>query len=39
MAEEMLKRVGLSHRLHHYPSQMSGASSRERNSQGICVQT
>ena len=24
MAEEMLKRVGLSHRLHHYPSQMSG---------------
>ena len=23
-AEEMLKRVGLSHRLHHYPSQMSG---------------
>ncbi|MFR2693958.1 MAG: ABC transporter ATP-binding protein [Enterocloster bolteae] len=23
MAEEMLKRVGLSHRLHHYPSQMS----------------
>lgn len=30
MAEEMLKRVGLSHRLHHYPSQMSGASSRER---------
>ena len=25
MAEEMLKRVGLSHRLHHYPSQMSGS--------------
>lgn len=24
MAEEMLKRVGLSHRPHHYPSQMSG---------------
>ena len=24
MAEDMLKRVGLSHRLHHYPSQMSG---------------
>ena len=24
MAEEMLNRVGLSHRLHHYPSQMSG---------------
>ncbi|MCB7087360.1 ABC transporter ATP-binding protein [Enterocloster bolteae] len=24
MAEELLKRVGLSHRLHHYPSQMSG---------------
>ena len=24
MAEEMLKRVGLSHRHHHYPSQMSG---------------
>lgn len=24
MAEEMLKRVGLSHRLHHYLSQMSG---------------
>ena len=24
MAEEMLKRVGLSHPLHHYPSQMSG---------------
>lgn len=24
MAEEMMKRVGLSHRLHHYPSQMSG---------------
>ena len=24
MAEEMLKRVGLSHRLRHYPSQMSG---------------
>ena len=24
MAEEMLKRVALSHRLHHYPSQMSG---------------
>lgn len=24
MAEEMLRRVGLSHRLHHYPSQMSG---------------
>ena len=24
MAEEILKRVGLSHRLHHYPSQMSG---------------
>ena len=24
MAEEMLKRGGLSHRLHHYPSQMSG---------------
>ena len=24
MAEEMLKRVGRSHRLHHYPSQMSG---------------
>ena len=24
MAEEMLKRVGLSHRLHQYPSQMSG---------------
>ena len=24
MAEEMLKRVGLSHRLQHYPSQMSG---------------
>ena len=24
MAEEMLKRVGLSHRLHHYPSKMSG---------------
>ena len=24
MAEEMLKRVGLSHRLHHYPSRMSG---------------
>ena len=26
MAEEMLKRVGLSHRLHHYPSQMSGGT-------------
>ena len=24
LAEEKLKRVGLSHRLHHYPSQMSG---------------
>jgi len=24
MAENMLRRVGLSHRLHHYPSQMSG---------------
>ena len=24
MAEDLLRRVGLSHRLHHYPSQMSG---------------
>lgn len=24
MAEKLLRRVGLSHRLHHYPSQMSG---------------
>ena len=24
MAENLLRRVGLSHRLHHYPSQMSG---------------
>ena len=29
MAEEMLKRVGLSHRLHHYPSQMSGGQQQK----------
>ena len=28
MAENLLRRVGLSHRLHHYPSQMSGGQQR-----------
>lgn len=34
MAEDLLRRVGLSHRLHHYPSQMSGGQQQRRGLPG-----